>query len=197
LSTNYWLLTTGNYIPIYFKPFYYHFILYYDSVAETYTIEGAILVLYSVAKKQIMKAGVSNEIEDLKNEVDSTTYENLLQAYTQLEKSQKELERVNQHLAEKILAFQVKKVRYSNLHENEPSAELVASEVFNRRILASLISRVTDDGKGFDTTRENNTHELISMRERMLSINGGLSVSSEPGKGTTICAVIPKIKPIQ
>ena len=144
-----------------------------------------------------MKAGINNETEDLKNEVDSTTYENLLQAYTELKKSQKELERVNQQLAEKVLTFQVKKNRYNNLTGNEPSAELVVSEAFNRGILASLISRVTDDGKGFDTTRENKTHGLTSIRERMLSINGGLSLNSEPGKGATVCAVIPKIKPIQ
>ena len=99
--------------------------------------------MYSLAKKQIMKEGVSNEIEDLRSEVDCTTYKNLLQAYTQLEKSQKESELVNQQLAEKVLTFQAKETWYSNLDENEPSAELVASEAFNRGILASLISHIT------------------------------------------------------
>ena len=90
-----------------------------------------------------MKEGVSNEIEDLRSEVDCTTYKNLLQAYTQLEKSQKESELVNQQLAQKVLTFQAKETWYSNLDENELSAELVASEAFNRGILASLISHIT------------------------------------------------------
>ena len=70
-------------------------------------------------------------------------------------------------------------------------------------ILVSMLEKkdtielsITDDGVGFDTTQKNNTYGLISMRERMLSINGWLTVSSKPGAGTTICAVIPKIEPI-
>ena len=53
---------------------------------------------------------------------------------------------------------------------------------------------ITDDGKGFDTGKKTNTIGLIGMRERCISINGVLTIYSEPGNGTTICAVIPKIK---
>ena len=51
---------------------------------------------------------------------------------------------------------------------------------------------ISDNGKGFDTNQKKDTLGLIGMRERTLSINGKLSIKSEPGKGTTICTIIPK-----
>ena len=47
-------------------------------------------------------------------------------------------------------------------------------------------------GKGFDLKIKKNTLGLIGLRERAVSINGKLSVESQPGKGTTVLAVIPK-----
>jgi signal transduction histidine kinase len=51
---------------------------------------------------------------------------------------------------------------------------------------------INDNGKGFDVKQHSNTLGLIGMRERVLSINGKLSVVSQPGKGTTISAAISK-----
>ena len=51
---------------------------------------------------------------------------------------------------------------------------------------------ITDDGKGFDLSQRKNTLGLIGLRERALSLNGELNIESTIGKGTDICAVIPK-----
>ena len=51
---------------------------------------------------------------------------------------------------------------------------------------------INDNGKGFETEQKKNTLGLIGMRERALSIKGILTIKSEPGKGTTICVIIPK-----
>lgn len=49
---------------------------------------------------------------------------------------------------------------------------------------------ITDDGKGFDIDKKTRTLGLIGMRERCLSINGKLTISSTLGKGTSIRTVI-------
>ncbi len=53
---------------------------------------------------------------------------------------------------------------------------------------------ITDNGNGFDTSQKTKTLGFIGMTERCLSINGTLKVTSEIGKGTTVCAIIPKSK---
>jgi len=56
-----------------------------------------------------------------------------------------------------------------------------------------VILRVIDNGKGFDTNRQE-THQkgwgLIGMAERAESINGRFLIESFPGKGTTIEVII-------
>ncbi len=51
---------------------------------------------------------------------------------------------------------------------------------------------VSDNGNGFESAQRTNTVGLIGMRERSLSIDGTLRIETEPGKGTVICAIIPK-----
>jgi PAS domain S-box-containing protein len=51
---------------------------------------------------------------------------------------------------------------------------------------------ITDDGKGFDASRQKRGGGLIRMRERASSINGQLEVRSEPGKGTTVSVRLRK-----
>jgi signal transduction histidine kinase len=56
-----------------------------------------------------------------------------------------------------------------------------------------IVITVQDNGKGFDTaTVEMSSHGLAGMRHRVESCGGQLTVSSEPGKGTLITAVLPK-----
>jgi signal transduction histidine kinase len=52
---------------------------------------------------------------------------------------------------------------------------------------------VKDDGKGFDSSRINaNSHGLAGMRHRVEAAGGRLTVTSAPGEGTRIFAVLPK-----
>jgi signal transduction histidine kinase len=51
---------------------------------------------------------------------------------------------------------------------------------------------IRDDGKGFDATRMRpSTHGLAGMRHRVEAAGGRLTVTSVPGKGTRIAAVLP------
>ena len=51
---------------------------------------------------------------------------------------------------------------------------------------------IIDDGKGFDMKRLQKTTGLTRMRERAASINGQLTIQTEPGKGTRVCVSIAK-----
>jgi signal transduction histidine kinase len=59
----------------------------------------------------------------------------------------------------------------------------------------SIRLAVTDNGRGFDLNRAVQRHEpglgLISMRERLRLVRGEMSIQSQQGIGTTICAVVP------
>lgn len=58
----------------------------------------------------------------------------------------------------------------------------------------SVRAMVTDDGKGFDGRQEfpGNGFGIQGMEERATLVGGRLSVSSEPGSGTTVTLEIPK-----
>lgn len=51
---------------------------------------------------------------------------------------------------------------------------------------------VMDNGRGFETSEKRNTLGLVGLRERALSMGGELKIKSEPGKGKTVVAYIPK-----
>ena len=55
---------------------------------------------------------------------------------------------------------------------------------------------IRDDGKGFDPSRiKASTHGLAGMRHRVEAAGGKLAVTSVPGKGTRISAVLPASPP--
>jgi two-component system sensor histidine kinase UhpB len=51
---------------------------------------------------------------------------------------------------------------------------------------------IIDDGKGFDISQATQTSGLTSMRKRVISINGQLTIRSEPGIGTSVTVTIKK-----
>ncbi|MEP6792108.1 MAG: sensor histidine kinase, partial [Ramlibacter sp.] len=58
---------------------------------------------------------------------------------------------------------------------------------------AHLEVDVKDDGEGFDVAKVRpSTHGLAGMRHRVEAAGGRLNVSSSPGQGTRISAVMPK-----
>jgi len=56
---------------------------------------------------------------------------------------------------------------------------------------ATLVFRVTDDGKGFNVADHSGGTGLQGMRDRLDAIGGTLAVTSSPGAGTTIEGQIP------
>ena len=55
---------------------------------------------------------------------------------------------------------------------------------------------IVDNGRGFDVnTRQNASHGLPGMRHRLEALNGSLNVTSSPGQGARIYAVIPRSRP--
>jgi signal transduction histidine kinase len=57
----------------------------------------------------------------------------------------------------------------------------------------NVMVAVVDDGVGFDAARaERSHHGLAGMRRRVEMTGGRLTVTSIPGKGTRVAAVIPK-----
>ncbi|WP_370418626.1 GAF domain-containing sensor histidine kinase [Streptomyces sp. QH1-20] len=76
-------------------------------------------------------------------------------------------------------------------HSGAKHVEVVVSRVGP---VAAL--RVTDDGQGFDPSavRRAGRHlGLVSMRDRASGVGGRLTVTSEPGKGTTIEMEVPGV----
>jgi signal transduction histidine kinase/ligand-binding sensor domain-containing protein len=50
----------------------------------------------------------------------------------------------------------------------------------------ALLLTVQDDGRGFDTRKENEGHGLLSIAERAKSLGGQLDIVSTQGRGTTV-----------
>ncbi|MEO5818332.1 MAG: sensor histidine kinase, partial [Gemmatimonadaceae bacterium] len=67
-------------------------------------------------------------------------------------------------------------------------------DVSLRRDGRSAVLEIVDDGRGFDVERAEARRPgmgLFSMRERVGLVNGRLTVSSAPGRGTQIVAIVP------
>jgi ligand-binding sensor domain-containing protein/signal transduction histidine kinase len=54
-----------------------------------------------------------------------------------------------------------------------------------------LLLRVSDNGKGFDTTNDADGQGLVSMRQRARNLTGTLEITCAPGNGTTIALRAP------
>ena len=54
---------------------------------------------------------------------------------------------------------------------------------------------ISDDGDGFDVNNSHKGYGLKSMRERVDSLDGALSINSELGRGTSISCTLPAGKP--
>jgi signal transduction histidine kinase len=63
----------------------------------------------------------------------------------------------------------------------------------------AITLRVVDDGRGFDARRtaEGTTdhYGITTMRERAQQAGGQVTISSEPGRGTIVEAVVPTSNP--
>ncbi len=73
-------------------------------------------------------------------------------------------------------------------------AEARQAEISLHNFDSYIAVEVKDDGKGFDSLKISPaSHGLAGMRHRVEAAGGKLTVSSKPGEGTRIFAVLPKI----
>ncbi len=61
-----------------------------------------------------------------------------------------------------------------------------------KQVNNELILSISDDGKGFDNTKRITTLGLLGMKERAHMIGGKLTITSEPGSGTTVSVSVPQ-----
>jgi len=55
----------------------------------------------------------------------------------------------------------------------------------------TLTFAVSDDGVGFDSTRDSNGTGLQGMADRIDAIGGSLEIRSAPGEGTIVLGRVP------
>ncbi len=73
-------------------------------------------------------------------------------------------------------------------------AEATEASIVMKNYGNHVVVEVSDDGKGFDTQHARpSTHGLAGMRHRVEAAKGKLTVSSTPGKGTHLSAVLPSM----
>ncbi|MGG3468339.1 ATP-binding protein [Neobacillus pocheonensis] len=70
-------------------------------------------------------------------------------------------------------------------------AEVAEAGVTVREMDDAVRVMVEDQGKGFDQSKHTSGVGLFSMDERARAVNGQLSISSSPGKGTKIILEVP------
>lgn len=75
-------------------------------------------------------------------------------------------------------------------------AEATEATIVMKNYDNHVVVEVADNGKGFDTQRMRpSTHGLAGMRHRVEAARGRLTISSAPGKGTRLSAMLPVVKP--
>jgi signal transduction histidine kinase len=74
------------------------------------------------------------------------------------------------------------------------------AEVKLQKLNGAVCMTITDDGKGFHAegvvrAKKAKRLGLLGMRERLEIVGGNFTVTSAPGKGTTVLAQVPLIDP--
>jgi PAS domain S-box-containing protein len=86
--------------------------------------------------------------------------------------------------------FRILQETFTNVarHAGATRAEVVLQRERDRLVLA-----IRDDGRGFDQADPSLSGSLglVGMRERAAMLGGGVSISSAPGRGTSVIAWIP------
>lgn len=90
-----------------------------------------------------------------------------------------------------LCLYRIAQESLRNIHKHAADADAVRVSLTGSPEGVTL--RVEDTGDGFDLdeARAKGGLGLISMEERVRLVNGKLTVQSQPGKGTTVIAVVP------
>ena len=74
-------------------------------------------------------------------------------------------------------------------------AEATEATIVLKNYANHVIVEVADNGKGFEPRRVHpSTHGLAGMRHRVEAARGRLTISSTPGRGTRLSALLPSVK---
>ena len=84
--------------------------------------------------------------------------------------------------------FRVAQEALANVAKHSGAGHVEVDLVYDAR---TVMLRVADDGRGFDTGSPGDGFGLQSMRERVATLGGSLNVESAPGKGTRVQCVCP------
>ncbi|MGG9963969.1 response regulator [Ferruginibacter sp. SUN106] len=89
-----------------------------------------------------------------------------------------------------IALFRIYQESLTNVARHSGAATVCCSL---KRENENLVFTITDDGKGFDVAETEQRHSLglLGMKERSVMIGGKYVLSSEPGKGTKVEAMLP------
>jgi two-component system, NarL family, sensor kinase len=90
-----------------------------------------------------------------------------------------------------IFLYRMSQEIFNNIIKHAQASE---AEVFIEAVTNSLIFRITDNGKGFLVSEENNGSGLINLKERCEIIGAKLEIESEPGHGTQITIKLDWVK---
>ena len=89
-----------------------------------------------------------------------------------------------------IVLFRILQESLTNIARHANARKV---EISLRRDATHIRLDVKDDGRGFDTeaARKKKTYGLLGIRERVIMLDGQLSISSVPGEGTQVSVSIP------
>jgi len=101
------------------------------------------------------------------------------------------------HGDKRVVLYRVAQEALTNVARH---AQATQAKVFIRKTEGKVCMTITDDGKGFHEPRglHPRKHQrlgLLGMRERLDMVGGRFTITSAPGKGTTVRAQIPLIDP--
>ncbi len=88
----------------------------------------------------------------------------------------------------KVVLFRIFQETLTNVMRHA-AATTVEAEISADK--TTLTMQITDNGIGFDVTRNTKTLGLLGMKERIANINGQLYISSAVGRGTSITIIVP------
>ncbi|HYQ68887.1 sensor histidine kinase [Actinophytocola sp.] len=91
------------------------------------------------------------------------------------------------HPSVEVVALRVVQEALANAAKHAGATEVTVTAEYEA---AALRLVVRDDGRGFDPASVEGGFGLATMRERVASVGGTLSVTSAPGAGTTVTATL-------
>ncbi|RME37325.1 MAG: hypothetical protein D6794_07200 [Deltaproteobacteria bacterium] len=96
-----------------------------------------------------------------------------------------------------IMLFRICQEALWNAEKHAQATQVSVHLKYPQDDTQTVTLRVQDDGKGFDVAGalaagiQHNTYGLLNMQERAAMVGGNLHITSTPGRGTAIEAVVP------